>query len=69
MTTPRKSSVNNPRRSGATNSRKHQNKLAIVPVSSESGALAFGPCHVLKTPRHYSEEDEEESLNYYSMKH
>ncbi|XWS74759.1 hypothetical protein CRYUN_Cryun01aG0025300 [Craigia yunnanensis] len=69
VTTPRKSSVNNPRRSGATNPRKHQNELAIVPVSSESGALAFGHCHALNTPRNYSEEFEKVSLNYHSMKH
>ncbi|XP_022747754.1 SNF2 domain-containing protein CLASSY 1-like isoform X2 [Durio zibethinus] len=68
VTTPRKSSVNNPRRSGATNPRKHQNELAIVPVSSESGALTFGHYNILKAPRNYSEEVEV-SLNYYSKKH
>ncbi|XVF24188.1 hypothetical protein REPUB_Repub13aG0106000 [Reevesia pubescens] len=66
VTTSRKSSVKNPRRSGATNPRNHQNKLAIVPVSSDSCALPFGHCHA--TPTNYPEEVEGVSLNYYSMK-
>ncbi|XVE69488.1 hypothetical protein DITRI_Ditri09bG0155900 [Diplodiscus trichospermus] len=68
MTTTRKSSVNNPRRPGASKPRKHQNNLAIVPVGSESSGLGFGHFHVLNASRNFSEEIEELSLNYNSMK-
>lgn len=64
---PRKSSVNNLRRSGATNLMRDQDKLAIVPVSSESGALEFGHCPVPETPG--DSKPGEVSFNYYSMKH
>ncbi|XVF84071.1 hypothetical protein PTKIN_Ptkin16aG0545300 [Pterospermum kingtungense] len=71
VTIPRKSSVSNMGRSGATYPRKHQNELAIVPVPSENGALDFGHCPVLETPGpgNYSEKFEDAAFKYYSMKH
>ncbi|XP_021296033.1 SNF2 domain-containing protein CLASSY 2-like, partial [Herrania umbratica] len=68
VTAPRKSSANYPRRSCVTNPRKHQNSLAIVPVSSESDPLASGHCHAPKFPRNHAEEVEKVSLNYYTVK-
>ncbi|GMJ14484.1 chromatin remodeling 42, CLASSY2 [Hibiscus trionum] len=52
----------------STNPSNHQNDLAIVPVSSETDALATGNFHVLRRPTNLSEEMDELSSYYYNMK-
>ncbi|XP_039060217.1 SNF2 domain-containing protein CLASSY 1-like [Hibiscus syriacus] len=68
VTTSQKPSGKGRGRPRATNRSKHQNNLAIVPVSSKTDALASGNFHVLRSPSNLSKEIEELSTYYYNMK-
>ncbi|GMI72618.1 chromatin remodeling 42, CLASSY2 [Hibiscus trionum] len=69
VTTSKKSAGRSLRSYRPNNRRKHQNDLAIVPVSSKTDAPPFGNFDFLRSPTNLSEEIEELSLYYYNMKH